>query len=208
MTQANARLRKACPSDRAQAPCAITTLSLFQLNAFCKRRSRRRAVEKRQPPFAGRAGLGCRDPVHAGEWSRPPWPLASKERGIKGLDQVGDNRGLRRTVKEDNLVHRKRSAKPGLVDVAAPFGRRGVAERASEFELADSARPSIAAPKALPPGMRISTAPIKMVEFVGTDEVSDLSKPLDISAQLVAQPDRGPDPKPVPRNGTMTLRVG
>jgi hypothetical protein len=47
-----------------------------------------------------------------------------KERFVKSLDQIRDNRGKGRPMNKDDLVHHVRAPKPGLVDVRTPLQRR------------------------------------------------------------------------------------
>ncbi len=114
---------------------------------------------------------------------------------VERLDQIGHNRGPRRPMKEDDLVHRERSAKPRLIDVGATFGRGRVGEDSGELEFGEPRDRRARRPQPCGRIRRFPRLEEKVVQFVGADEMGDVAQPVDLPAQVLIEPDRRPDPE-------------
>ena len=118
-----------------------------------------------------------------------------KKRVVEGLDQIGHDRRSRRPVKEDDLVHHERAAKPCLIDVRAPFGRRRVVERSSKGQGRESVDCRLRTPELR---CRVSSFPLremKVVQLVGAYEMSDPAYAVDFGPEVVSELDWRPHPK-------------
>src|SRR5208337_1691895 len=96
------------------------------------RGARRRPVGEGAPPIARRAGIGGGDPAEPRKRPAPPRPVLLQEPAVEGLDEIGDQRGARRVVKEDDLVHCERAPEPRLIEVRPPFRRRRILQGSRE----------------------------------------------------------------------------
>ena len=99
-----------------------------------KRPARRCAVDKRQSPFERSAGFVLSQAIKPRQ-EAPPTPMFAEKMIAECLDQIGDDRSGGGTVKKDNLIHSKRAAEPGLIDIGQPFSRRAIYQRFLEFDL-------------------------------------------------------------------------
>ena len=120
--------------------------------------------------------------------------MLSEKRVAERLDQVGDDRRCRRTVKKYDLVHGERAPEPCLIDVGQPLGRRIILQRCAEVEVG-----ALLDRRSWSPELRtrVGVFPFRqkeMVKLVRAHEVTNRTQPIHLRAQVRSQPDWRPYP--------------
>ena len=102
-------------------PLAVSDDNPFAIPAedLCACRPCRCTGQEGQTPFKRRPRLAGNNAIEKSQRALPPAPMLLQEAVAECLDEVGDDHGARGPVKKDDLIHRKRTPKPRLVDQAA-----------------------------------------------------------------------------------------